>query len=215
MKRSSSDVNAAEERVFNSVAEDNTATERVYNPPLAFDAATERVRAMANYAEEMVFWLQCFADAVTMHRSTDEYREARQRSGVSKNSSGLTAEQLLARETQANARWYLMRGKKLAYGSKYTHQMSRWERRLFDKYQRGELQAEYTEARLQIERVAPFRQLSIATEHAFSDMPRLWHTTAPEMLPVASIATHRVSTCARKTNMSCKCSRHIPNFRDC
>ena len=43
MKRSSSDVNAAEERVFNSVAEDNTATERVYNPPLAFDAATERV----------------------------------------------------------------------------------------------------------------------------------------------------------------------------
>ena len=124
-----------------------------------WDAATERVRAMAIYAEEMVFWLQCFADTVTMHRSTDEYREARQRSGVSKNSSGLTAEQLLARETQANARWYLMRGKKLAYGSKCTHQMSRCERCLFDKYQRGELQAEYTEARLQIERVAPFRTM--------------------------------------------------------
>jgi len=144
-----------------------------------WDAATERVRAMAIYAEEMVFWLQCFADTVTMHRSTDEYREARQRSGVSKNSSGLTAEQLLARETQANARWYLMRGKKLAYGSKYTHQMSRWERRLFDKYQRGELQAEYTEARLQIERVAPFRfatgqatAVPVASDHAFADMPR-------------------------------------------
>ena len=121
------------------------------------DAATERVRAMAMFAEEMVHWLQCFEVAMITHRSTEEYGEARQRSGTTKNISGLTQEQISTKNAHADARWYLMTFKKIASDGRCRREMNPWEFWLYDLYWSGALEEEYTGAKVRTKRVLPFR----------------------------------------------------------